>query len=593
MIWKSTTAIFLLFMLSTSITNGQVLLPVKKSEFINEKQASKDEYKHIKDALKIYTKGIGFVSESLELLLEAHKVNQNNPELNYNIGVCYLISGPRDAALPFLYSAEEANADISQDIQFLLGLAYKYRNEFTKAIVHFKINNELIEQNNYKEQKELISIVEKHIQECRNGRQFFENIGLEEIELVDESVNSSFDDFNPQFFDDKLFFSSRRGMEEDNRSPNDQKYFEKLFSADLIGEDFDEISKEKDNLGSNVNFTLLTKYEENNYVCYNSNSGSGDLYLASKSKNKWKIDKSLKAINKKDSRESSASLTADGRELYFVSNRKDGFGDCDIYYCTKEDNGKWSKPMNIGGDINTEYDEGDVFVSADGSELYFSSNGHNTIGGYDIFKCKRHELGGWESPENMGVPINSADNDINFTKTLDGGFYFASERSGGNGGYDIYRNKTPDPVVQEVVAQIIEDEPIVEAKIIEAPINDIPEEKVEIPIDIPVIVAKTQSVGLTEVPMKQELVEEDFVYRVQIAACRKEMDSKELFKRYKGGDVIDHLFVEEWHKYTIGGFETFEKAAAYKDACGVSDAFVVLFKGGYRLGIAQRPIGTN
>lgn len=570
MIWRFTSIVFLFVLLLSGNLTGQELLPVKKSEFVDNESSRKQAYAYVKEALGLYEKGIGYVAQSLNLFLRAYKSNDNNPELNYNIGVCYLIAGPKNEALNYLLSAKSANADISADIHFLIGLAYKYQNNFSEAIIHFKMNKELIEQNNYKEQRELLPISDKHIQECRNGKLLMENSTDIELQTVGGDVNSEFDEFNPQLLDTCLFFSSRRGLENDNRSPEDQKFFEKLFksySGEIL---WSKVYEEKNNLGENVNSTLLSKFGDDQFVFYNSNSGAGDLFFAEKVKDKWKIGKAIKFINEKDSRESSASVPQSGDEIYFVSNRKGGFGECDIYYCKRESESKWSKPMNIGGEINTNYDEGDVFISADGTKLFFSSKGHNTMGGYDIFKCERQESGVWGKPQNLGYPINSSDNDITYSENQNGVFYFASERSGGKGGFDIYCQKIPESVIEEI-----------------------PEAKIEVPVTIPVISEKSEIITIAKAPQRQELVEEDFVYRVQIAACRREMSSKDLFIRYKGGDVIDHLFVEDWHKYTIGEFLTFKEAAKNRDSCGVKDAFVVLFKGGYRLGIARRPFEGN
>ncbi|WP_180335772.1 PD40 domain-containing protein [Labilibaculum filiforme] len=585
MIWKSTTAIFLFVFLVSGNIIGQELLSVKKSEFIDNVPDRRSEFAQVKEAGDLYQKGIGYVAQSLNLFLNAHKLNNYNPELNYNIGVCYLIAGPKEEALSYLLAAQTEDAEISADIHFLIGLAYKYQNNFSDAIIHFKMNKEVIQQKKYKEHQELLPISDKHIQECRNGRDLLENSIDINLKLVEGNVNSEFDEFNPQIIDSSLFFSSRRGVEKDSRSPEDQKFFEKLFKSSTNNLSIKEVNKEINNWSENVNSTLLAKFDKEHFVFYSSDSGLGDLFFAEKVKGKWQLGKAIKFINEKDSRESSASLPLSGDEIYFVSNRKGGFGDCDIYYCKKDLHSKWSKPINIGGDINTEFDEGDVFVSADGSKLFFSSKGHNSMGGYDIFQSDRLQDGSWGSPQNMGFPINSATNDITYSEDENGNFYFASERSGGKGGFDIYCNKQPEPVVkEEVVAEV--EEP-------EIPAELIPEVKIDVPLSLPLANLNSETVVLPETPVKQELVEEDFVYRVQIAASRKEMNPNDLFSRYKGGDVIDHLFVENWHKYTIGGFLTFKEAAQYRDACGVKDAFVVLFKGGYRLGIARRPFEAN
>ena len=572
---------FIILVLFTVFTTsfqmqGQELLSIKKSHFVDAVQTRKVEYSKIKEALSLYDKGLGFVGESLNLFLEAYAVNENNAELNYNLGICYLIAGPKNKALSFLLAAESSNPDISNEIHFYIGLAYQYQNNFSKAITHFKMSNELIVQNNYKEQKVLIPISEKHIRESRNGKMFMENPSDLELELLVPEVNSHFDEFNPQVFNEYLYFSSRRTFEnEDARSKQDQKYFEKLFKAVNNENVWGDVRREKNNLGANVHATLLCNFNENQFVFYKSKDGAGDLVLAEKTKGKWKEGKSLKFINTKKSRESSASTSDASNEIYFVSNRKDGFGKCDIYYCQLGTDGKWSKPINVGGDINTEYDEGDVYITRNGKSLYFSSKGHNSMGGYDIFKCERAEMGEWGSPVNLGIPMNSAENDITYSEDAEGAFYFASDRSEGIGGYDIYRQKISAPVIEETPIE----EPIEkEIKLIE-------------PVVVPIVDAVKETVKIFEEPMKQELVEEDFVYRVQIAACKKEMNPTGLFRRYKGDDVIEHLFVENWHKYTIGEFSSFEDAAKHRDACGVKDAFIVLFKGGLRLGIARRPIG--
>jgi tetratricopeptide (TPR) repeat protein len=576
MIGKFILTVCISILLFSGNVMGQDLLPIKKTEFVDGKFARKQAFEKIKQANVCYEKGIGYVTQSLHLFLSAYESNKTLPELNYNIGLCYLIVGPRAEALPYFLSAQSMHPNLNEDIHFLIALAYKYQYNFSESIVHFKMCKELIEQNHYREQKELLPICEKHIQECRNAKFLMENRCGPKVQILEGKLNSEFDEFNPQMLGADLFFSSRRGMIGDARSSEDQKYFEKLFSSSKKEHLWDQVKQEENNLGGNSNCTLLTKINERQFVFYNSKSGSGDLFWAEKVKNKWKLGKGLNFMNEKYSRESSASVPKLANEIYFVSNRKGGFGACDIYFCKKDSKSKWSKPMNIGGDINTKYDEGDVFINADGSKLFFSSKGHNSMGGYDIFSCERQASGEWGRPKNLGFPLNSVDNDITYSENEDGVFYFASDRSGGKGGFDIYCEKELEPAEEELVVEK------------DSPVEEIPEAKIEVPVSV-----SRDLVEDATNTVKQKLVEEDFVYRVQIAACRKEMDSKDIYKRYKGEDVVEHLFVENWHKYTIGRFLTYKEAANYRDNCGVKDAFVVLFKGGYRLGIARKPFGAN
>lgn len=137
-------------------------------------------------------------------------------------------------------------------------------------------------------------------------------------------------------------------------------------------------------------------------------------------------------------KQSSASLTFDKRTLYFTSTRDDGYGGEDIYYSVKNAKDKWGDPINIGATINTPHDEEGVFITPDGKTLYFSSKGHNTMGGFDIFKST-NENGKWSNPENLGYPINTPSSDVFFTMAETGQRgYYSSKKKDGFGGQDLY-----------------------------------------------------------------------------------------------------------------------------------------------------------
>ena len=125
--------------------------------------------------------------------------------------------------------------------------------------------------------------------------------------------------------------------------------------------------------------------------------------------------------------------------MYFSSNRPGGYGGKDIYRCVRFGNGDWSLPLNLGPVINTAHDDDAPFLLADDETMYFSSKGHQTIGGYDVFKTKLEE-GSWKQPTTMGYPINTVDDDIYFSVTSDEEVaYYSSGKSGGEGGQDIYQ----------------------------------------------------------------------------------------------------------------------------------------------------------
>lgn len=165
--------------------------------------------------------------------------------------------------------------------------------------------------------------------------------------------------------------------------------------------------------------------------------------------------------------EPSASIAPGGEEIYFTSDRPGGFGGLDIYRIRRLPNGEWSLPLNLGPNVNTAKDEDAPFVHSDGVTLFFSSKGHNTMGGYDIFKAvlTDPDMNGWSTPENMGYPLNTVNDDIYFSLSEDGetGF-FSSERVGGLGMQDIYRVEFPgtqlDYIVVRGVVTDASDEPM-------------------------------------------------------------------------------------------------------------------------------------
>lgn len=152
-----------------------------------------------------------------------------------------------------------------------------------------------------------------------------------------------------------------------------------------------------------------------------------------------------------DSWETHATISPDGNYVYFVSDRPGGMGGRDIYRLKKLPDGSWSKAMNLGPPVNTAYDEDSPFMGADNKTMYFSSNGPNSMGGFDIFVTQMDEAEQWSEPENMGYPLNSVDDDIFYTTTADGytGFY-SSDKLDGKGDKDIYMVQSESSFIRNV-----------------------------------------------------------------------------------------------------------------------------------------------
>ena len=169
-----------------------------------------------------------------------------------------------------------------------------------------------------------------------------------------------------------------------------------------------------------------------------------DLFKASRRNENapWQNVQSLGAEVNDPAWDSQPCLSLDGKELFFASRRN---GNADLYHCFRDDHGNWSEPENLGPMINTKGTEMAPFIHPDGKTLYFSSDTHTGMGGYDLFVSRRNEAGEWSEPINLGYPINTPGDEINFIVAADGHTaLISSVREGGYGGYDIYSFQLKD-----------------------------------------------------------------------------------------------------------------------------------------------------
>lgn len=194
-----------------------------------------------------------------------------------------------------------------------------------------------------------------------------------------------------------------------------------------------------------------------------------DLYTATRQNDKapWLDVHPLGANVNNPAWDSQPCLSLDGNELFFASRRN---GNADLYHCYRDENGRWSEPENLGPVINTKGTEMAPFIHPDGKTLYFSSDTHIGMGGYDLFVSRRNEAGEWSEPRNLGYPINTSGDEINFIVAADGHTALISSiREGGHGGYDIYafqleeEDLKPEPVnVYDILADDLESGSVVQ-----------------------------------------------------------------------------------------------------------------------------------
>lgn len=259
-----------------------------------------------------------------------------------------------------------------------------------------------------------------------------------EIEEIGSSINTSFNDYAPVITADKsiMYFTSRRPFTEKEVKKNkegSENIYEAIFDDEdsvwLVAEALKQPINDPKRFNSNI---AVSNDGQRLLVYMDDGYGYGDIYESYLVGNTWSEPQSLGKTINSDDHESSASIAPDGRTIYFVSDRKGGKGGRDIWRARKTDQGDWNDAENLGAQINTKKNEEGVFIHPDGKTLYFSSEGHNSKGGYDVFKSMMQEDGSWSSPVNMGSPINSEGDDLFFVVSADAKTgYYASNRDGG------------------------------------------------------------------------------------------------------------------------------------------------------------------
>lgn len=269
------------------------------------------------------------------------------------------------------------------------------------------------------------------------------------------SINSENQEYSPAFaIDEKtIYITKRMGNLSDNR-PNEDLYF-----AELNDESWDKVKDIGPPINTIENEGAFSISSDGNYIFFTScsrNGGKGqcDIWLTSKKNNRWDEPKNLQSPINTKYWESQPSISSDGRMLYFSSDRPGGYGGTDIWVSEFSNSG-WSAPKNLGPTVNTSKDEQFPFIHSDNRTLYFSSNGHPGLGKSDLYLTRKDVKFNWETPINMGFPINSRGQDWNLVVARDGKTaYFSSDQLKGFGGLDIYTFQLPEKLQAEKVSYL-------------------------------------------------------------------------------------------------------------------------------------------
>jgi outer membrane protein OmpA-like peptidoglycan-associated protein/Tol biopolymer transport system component len=376
--------------------------------------------------------------KALELYLKAIEVNPDDAAINLKIGLSYLYSETKSKAARYISKAYRLNPTINDEIDYHLGVAFQNTNEFMKAIEHFE---------QFKRKKSgLAAIADKKISECKIA----DSLSQYELNVIIENmgpgVNTPFHDYSPIISSDgsTLIFTSNRS--DDEKAIQAKQNFEDIFITRKTGKEWEPPKKISPNLNQKYNDAAASLSPDGKTLLLYYEEGAGDIYFSKFEEGDWTKPSPLnKNVNTSSYWETSASISGDGKKLYFASNRPGGIGELDLYVSDLNAQGEWGKATNLGPLINTPENEDAPSIHPDGVTLYFSSDGHPNLGNSDIF-ISEFKGGKWQKPENLGWPINTWEFDGFFTISADKKKgYYSTMKEGGVGETDIYSITFLDP----------------------------------------------------------------------------------------------------------------------------------------------------
>jgi tetratricopeptide (TPR) repeat protein len=454
---KSIYLASVLLILNAALLMGQSEVSISRKDFKTDKPGFDAAWQHVKDGDSFYSKGGVWYNDAVNEYRSAYIYNNKNAELNYKLGVACLNSDKKELASEYLLKALSLKANVADDILLLTGRALQYKGQYNKGAE--KINEWL--SSDVKKTPEETAKAKRYLSECKSAETLMKDTLAIEINNMGAQINSSSDEYSEVLSSsgEKIYFASRRAISPDSKNYySDTKLDENIYRADFENGTWSTALPAGKNLKTEFCETPLDIDPTGTILyLYAGYEGNGDIRVSEFKRGEWRSPEPESFGITSQDPETSFSISPSGNEIAFISDRgKKGNGGKDVYFIYKKDR-KWSKPVNAGVNINSNYNEESVRFSRGGDTLWFSSSGHNSIGGFDIFYSTRQNGGAWTPAVNAGYPLNTSWDEFFYFPSVDsdGLFYFVSDRSGGLGGLDIYSGKIKHKAPLKPVAPFV------------------------------------------------------------------------------------------------------------------------------------------
>lgn len=579
---------------------------------------------------KIFNNAIDLADHSnnraaIGILRSLYEKYPDDPTIAYNLGICYInASGNPDSTLFFLKRVQTLAPQSEWSEQRVTMLLATARAQ--QLCAHPEEAIKIYDEIDANDPQGLFSeITTAERQACQTAQILMSNPVRLSMRTVGDGVNSPWNDYRPVLSasEDTMFFTSRRPKKtaDKNLIFEDGQFEEGVYMSVRNGNKWDGgnwgdatpieglIPGRRGRIGQETATSLSFDGNEM-YLCHD-----GDIYVSTRNdKGEWQPAEPLPYPVNTGFDENWACISPDGQELFISSDRPEGYGGMDIWLARRLPDGSWAIPVNLGPGVNTEEDEDAPFFHAPTNVLYFSSTGHDGMGGFDIFYSPRNTNGEFVASKNMGYPINSADDDLYFSPSADHDrSYYASIRWNEEckaPSYDIYEVEfeQPEQNTMAILAANVKAQDLSDVRVFTLSNGNVvgvcrPNNKTGHFVSIvtagqdgelmvvcdndtirrQVRTLKSHSFYVTQQPIVLDdfvfenhsvatdadaatpatsgcTVEETRPYTVQIMSLRKHIDPSELGGTFNSDSLKVYDYRDGWHVYTFGDYASLSEA---------------------------------